>query len=114
MKSLYLIIGGLLFIANLLLGLLISAYEPFNMWLNCGVITINTILMIVIASINLNDGFRISLSSLYPIIGLIELVCGLFCEPHFENNPMVVFIIMAMLAQAIIMIVTNYISKTVK
>ena len=113
MKSLILIIGSLLFIANLLLGLLISAYEPFNMWLNCGIIAVNTTLMVTIASINLNDGFRISLSSLYPIIGLVEFICGLICKPRFEDNLMVVFIIMALLVQSIILIITKYISKSV-
>lgn len=113
MKSLILIIGSLLFIANLLLALLISAYEPFNMWLNCAVISINTILLFAVATLRLKDAFRISLSTLFPLAGIIEFICGFFVAPRFEDNLMVVFIIMALLVQSIILIITNYISKSV-
>lgn len=114
MKNLILIIGGVLFIANLLLGMAISIYEPFNMWLNCAVITINTILMYAVATMRLKDAFRISLSTLFPLAGIIEFICGFFVAPRFEDNLLVIFVILALMAQAVILIITNYVSKTIK
>lgn len=114
MKNLILIIGGVLFIANLLLGMAISIYEPFNMWLNCAVITINTILMYAIATIRLKDAFRISLSTLFPLTGIIEFICGFFVAPRFEDNLLVIFVILALMMQTIILVITNFITTAVK
>ena len=114
MKNLILIIGGVLFLANLLLGMTISVYESFNMWLNCAVISINTILLFAVATMRLKDAFRISLSTLFPLAGIIEFICGFFVAPRFEDNILVILLILELMVQTIILVITNFISTTIK
>ena len=69
MKKIILVIGALCLLANLLFGGMISAYEKFNVGLNCGVIVVNTLLIYLTAAMRLKDGYKIPLSGLFGPFG---------------------------------------------
>lgn len=102
MKNLILIIGVICFVANLLLGLIISSYAPFNLGLNSIVILINTGLMYAIAASSVKDGFKVSLSMLFPLCGLIEYILGLFASNTFENNWFLILTIILLFIESIL------------
>lgn len=113
MKNITLIIGIILFVANLLFGSILSFYPSFNMWLNCGVIAATTILIYMLGIITLRDGFRISLSMLFGILGFIDFFLGLFAPQHYENNWYLITIIVIVAFEAILLTITLIISKTI-
>ena len=45
MKNLTLIIGGIILLLNLVIGMIFSAYKPFNIGLNSAVIVVNTLML---------------------------------------------------------------------
>jgi hypothetical protein len=111
MKNITLIIGIILFLANLLFGLILSAYPTFNMGLNCGVIAATTALLYTLRVITLKDGFYISLSMLFGMFGFIEFILGLFAPQQFENNWYLIAIILIVVIEAVILTVTHIVSK---
>lgn len=114
MKNTTLIIGVILLAANLLFGSILSFYPTFNMLLNCGVIAATTLLLYSLRCITLKDGFYISLSMLFGIFGIIEFILGLFAPQRYENNWYLIAIILIVVIKAIILTITNIISKTIK
>jgi len=114
MKNLTFVIGAILLVLNLLFGLILSAYAPFNMWANCVVIIVNVILIWLVGTITLKDGFRVSLNSLFPLFGFIEFLCIAFSRPQLEDNGAVVFVLLLILLQVILLLGANYVSKTIE
>jgi hypothetical protein len=114
MKNITLIIGIILFLANLLFGSILSVYPTFNMGLNCGVIAATTALLYVLRCITLKDGFYISLSMLFGIFGFIEFILGLFAPQRYENNWYLIAIILIVAIETIILTITNIISKKIE
>jgi len=111
MKNITLIIGIILLIANILFGLIISSYQPFNMWLNSGVIVAVTALLFAVGRITLKDAFKISLTFLFGFLGFIEFVLGLFAPQKFADNWYLIVIILFVIFKAIVLITTNIVSK---
>jgi hypothetical protein len=62
MKKIFIYSGALLLMLNSLLGLVLSAYEPFNWVLNDGVILVNIALFNYVAVSNIKDGFKFSMT----------------------------------------------------
>ena len=114
MKNIILITGIIFLVTNLLIGMIISFYPNFNMWLNCVVIGTNTILLYSLNMITLKDAFKISLSSFFAIMGIIEFILGMFAPEQMKDNWYLIIIIIALLIKAILLVITNMISKTVK
>lgn len=102
MRKLLLTSGGIVLTANLLAGFLLSAYNAMNMWINSGIIIITTILLLVIASSNLRDGFKISLSMLFSVIGFIAFVLCLFANPQIKDNWVIVVLIILLSVEVLI------------
>lgn len=114
MKSIILSIAGLTLAINLLCGLIISSYSAFNCGVTSGIIILNALLLLLVSEITLRDGFRISLNILFPLMALVEFIAGLFSPEKFQDNGVLVFILVSLLLEGIILIITNYISKNVQ
>ena len=99
---------------DLLFGKLLSAYAPFNMWANCVVIIVNIILIWLVDTIHLNDGFRVSFNTLFPFLGFIEIVSIAFSRPQLEDNGAIVFVLLAILLQLILLLNAYHVSKTIQ
>ena len=111
MKNITLITGIILLAANLLFGSMISIYPSFNMLLNCGVIVATTVLLYAVGQIALKDGFKITLSFLFGILGFIIFLLGLFAPQRYEDNLALMAIMLIVAFEAIVLTITYLISK---
>lgn len=114
MKNLYLILGAAILVANMLIGMVITSYTLFNVCVNSVVIIANVLMMYAIASSSLSNGFKISLSMLFPLFALIELVLGFAAPDSFENNWYIVVLTIILLVEFILLSVTGVISQISK
>ena len=114
MKNLTFIIGLMLILLNLLFGLILSSYANFNMVANCVVIAVNVLLIWLVGSIQLKDGFRISLNVLFPLFAIVEFLSIAFSRPQMEDNGAVIFVLLAIMLQVILLLGTNHVSKTIQ
>lgn len=114
MKKTILILGGLAFIVNVLFGLLLSGYSYFNMGVNCGVIALNTALLFCLYQFNMRDAFRIALSFLFVIVGLIELVLGCFMQQQLQDNACLIAILILLSAEISFVVIVNILSNKIK
>lgn len=111
MKQTILTIGGLLLVLNVLLGLMLSSYQSFNMLLNCGVIILNTLLLLWIGEMELKDGFKVSFNVLFPLVSLIEVFVVTFAPQRWEDNGALLFVVLMLAFQIILIIISHYTSK---
>lgn len=114
MKKTILILGGLAFIVNVLFGLLLSGYSYFNIGVNCGVIALNTALLFCLYQFNMRDAFRIALSFLFVIVGMIELILGSLMQQHLQDNACLIAILILLFAEISLFVIVNILSSKIK
>ncbi len=113
MKRTILILGGLALIVNVLLGLLLSRYDCFNMGVNCGVIALNSALLFCLWQFNLRDAFRISFSFLFSVLSIVELVLGCLIPQKLEDNGYLIAIIAILFVEITLFVITNILSNKI-
>lgn len=113
MKNYILVIGGVCIFVNILLGLILTVYQPFSVALNCAVIAINMVLLYVVNTIKLKDAYCISLNCVFPTFALIEFIIGLFSKQDFNDNMALVAIIVLLFVEGIALVSTSVASKHV-
>lgn len=111
MKKGLLIFGIILLISNILIGLIVSSYETFNVCLTSVVIIATTLLLGWLSSSNLKDAFKISLTVLFSFLGLVEFVLGLVAPSQFEDNWYLVVIIVLIIIESLFLISSSLASK---
>lgn len=111
MKNLTLIIGGIILLLNLVIGMIFSAYKPFNIGLNSAVIVVNTLMLYSLGVAQIKDGFKISLSFLFLIAAAIEFILALFVLETLENNVALTMLILLFVGQIILYLIAYFISK---
>lgn len=111
MKKGLLIFGIILLISNILIGLIVSSYETFNVCLTSVVIIATTLLLGWLSSSNLKDAFKISLTVLFSFLGLVEFVLGHIAPSQFENNWYLVVIIVLIIIESLFVISSSLASK---
>lgn len=114
MKKTILILGVLTLTVNVLLGLLLSKYDYFNMGVNCGVIALNSALLFCLWQFNLRDAFRISFTFLFSILGIAELVLGCLMPQKLEDNGYLIAIIAILFVEIALLVITNIMSNKIK
>lgn len=113
MKRLIIITTIILLVVNGLLGLILTTYHSINFYLNSGVILLTGILLVIISSTHLKDAFKISLYSLFTIVGGIEYILGFFAPEEWNNNWFIILVLAVSAIEIIIILLTNYvINKT--
>ena len=113
MKSTILSVGAVLIAVNLLFGLLLSAYDPFNMWFNTTIIVITVVLLLLVQTLQFKDALKVSLTILLPISCLIKLLLGSFAPEHFEDNWCVIICGLITIIEILMIIIVNKISKNI-
>lgn len=99
MTKIILFIGSLFVIVNTIVGLLISKYLLFN-WLSVDVVLIiNTILIFKLSSDNLSNGYKISLSFVYPVLCVVSVVLAILSPNKFNDNYYVIAFILILLIE---------------
>lgn len=111
MKKIFIYSGALLLMLNSLLGLILSAYEPFNWVLNDGVILVNIALFNYVAVSNIKDGFKFSMTMFFFVSGLAEFLLGLFMKSYFTDNLLLILLCLILIIQVGVLAVVRAISK---
>lgn len=107
MKNLYIIIGAVVVLINSLIGLIFSSYQTFN-WLTSDVVIIfNALLLHFLSHSKISDGFKVALTFIFPVLGLISFFFSLRLEDKLENNISLVGILILTSIQIIILIIAN-------
>ena len=111
MRNAAIFIGGILLLFNIFWGMMLSAYPTFNCILNSGIIIVNVVLLSVLSSMPLKDGFKVSLSWLFPLMCLLQLIIGLFAPEHFKDNFCVIAILIIAFLQIILLVSAKLVSR---
>ena len=111
MKNITLTIGGALLLVNLLIGLLLSVYPLFNICFISMVIIITTLLLYLICSVKLKDGFIIGLYVLISFLGFVELILGIMSYDSIQDNGYLATTLILIAIQVISLVVCKVASK---
>ncbi len=114
MKKAILIIGCFILILNILFGVLLSKYSYFNMGVNCGAIILNTALLFSIYRFSLRDAYRIMLSFLFVIVGIVEFILTCFMPQYWQDNGYLIAIINLFFIEISLFVVLNVVSNKIK
>ena len=114
MKKVIILSCMVLLIANLLCGAILSSYGSCNVALSSSVILVTGILLFLTDTINLKDGYKVSLMLLFAIVGVLEFILSLIAPNRFTDNWWLILVIGLMAAEAILLIITNTVSNKIK
>lgn len=114
MKKIITIAAIILLVTNILFGAILSYYDYFNVTVSSIVILVTSIILYVISSINLKDAFKVSLTLLFALSGVIEFIISLFMPSQFSDNWGLIAIIFLMAIQVLIILITNMISTKIR
>lgn len=114
MKRMLLIIGSLALVLNILLGVLLSRYDYFNMGVNCGVIALNTALLLSLYWINMRDAFRISFSFLFSFLAVVEIILGCLIPQKLQDNGYLIAMIVLLFAEISLLVIINIMFNKIK
>ena len=111
MKRLIILTTIILLVVNGLLGLILTAYQSTNVYLNSAVILLTGIVLWVVSSTNLKDAFKISLTSLFAVVGGIEYILGFFAPAEWSNNWFAILVIAILAIEIVFVLLTNYVTN---
>ena len=114
MKKMILICGSLALVLNILLGLLLSHYDNFNMGVNCGVIALNTALLLSLYWLNMRDAFRLSFSFWFAFLAIVEIILGCLMPQKLQDNGHLIAMIVLLFVEIALMVITYIASKKSK
>ena len=115
MKKSIILIGAILAVVNLLLGLIISTYDYFNLAISTIVIVLTAIILLAInVRLRLKDGYKVSLNIIIPIIGIAQYLFALFMPNHITDNWEFIAIILFSVIEVILCIAANSVSTIIK
>lgn len=114
MKKIIILSCTILLIANLLFGAILSFYGGSNVAMSSAVIVVTGVLLYLTDSINLKDGYKVSLMLLFLIVGALEFFLSLIAPNRFTDNWWLILVIALMAMEAIVLLVTNIVSNKIK
>ena len=114
MKKIIIFSSTILLITNLLFGAILSFYGVFNVTLSSITIVITGILLYLTDTINLKDGYKVSLMLLFTIVGTLEFILSLIAPNNIRDNWWLILIIALIAVEAILLIMANTISNKIK
>lgn len=113
-KRTLIIVTLLLLLVNFLAGLLLSAYEPFNVCFTSIVIVVTAVLVNLLYSVRLKEAFAISLSFLFSFCGFVQFILGCVSPPEAEDNGCLIASLVILVFEVIVLLICNLISKAIK
>ncbi len=114
MKTVILTTGAILFAMNGLFGMLLSCYDYFNLIFTSIVIATTTLLLYMICSIQIKDGFIPGLGFIIALFGFIGYILGLVSHDEVQDNVYIIAWIALMAIEVIILIMCHITSKSIK
>jgi FtsH-binding integral membrane protein len=114
MKRIIILSSIVLLVANLLFGLILSFYGACNVAMGSFVIASTGLLLYLIHSIKLKDGYKVSLTILFVVAGCLEFILSLIAPNRFMDNWWLIIVIVLIALEAVMLIVTNTISDRIE
>lgn len=114
MKKTILITGIILFAVNALCGFLLSGYENFNLAFTSIVIAVTTLLLYLLRTITLKDGFVPGLGFMIALFGIICYILGLISPNKVQDNGYVITSVVLLAIEVITLIMCHITSKSMK
>lgn len=112
MKNIILITGILSIITNTLIGLILSNYPSFNcMSVNIILFVNGVILYLLTTDTQISNGFKISLSFLFPVLGFVSMLLAIKSPPYFTDNYYLIGFVFLLFVESVIYIVVRKISS---
>lgn len=111
MKRLIILTTIILLVVNGLLGLILTAYQSTNVYMNSAVILLSGIVLWVVSSTRLKDAFKISLTSLFAFVGGVEYILGFFAPIKWSNNWFAILVIAILAIEIILVLLANFITN---
>lgn len=94
MKNSFLFLGALLILINSTIGLVFDSYSTYNMAMADLSIMLSIGLIYAAYKNMMADGFKIGVTVLFAISGLVRFVCSVVSPEQFKNNvALLVFVI---------------------
>lgn len=113
MKRIILSLGSIMLFANILFGILISAYKTHNIFLSSGVIILTTLFLLLADYLKIKDGFKIPFYLFNSILGFIEYIIAVFVKKNLVDNWGVIFLIVLLICQMGLIAIINTASKKI-
>ena len=110
MKRFIILITIILLVVNGVLGYIITAYLPTNVYMNSVVILLSGIVLLTLLYMPLKDAFKYSLSYLFGLIGFAEYILGFFAPSELNDNWFVVLIVAILSLEIILILLTNIVT----
>ena len=113
MKKLLLVGGLSLIFLNIITGLIFSGYDTFNnILVNVSILSSISVTYFLYSKTNA-DAFRIVLTFGYSFSGLIKIALSFFSKNTFENNLLVLALIVIIIFELLTLLLLQYMSKHV-
>jgi len=113
MKKLLLVGGLSLIFLNIITGLIFSGYDTFNnILVNVSILSSISVTYFLYSKTNA-DAFRIVLTFGYSFSGLIKIGLSFFSKNTFENNLLVLALIVIIVFELLTLLLIQYMSKHV-
>ena len=112
MKNLYLIIGLIALVLNTIIGLIFSGYSTFNFISSDVVIVINTMLLFILSSSKISDGFKVSFSFIFPLLGFVSFILACIMDKKLNDNIQLTGVLIISTIQIFLLILTSFFNKT--
>lgn len=107
MKNIYILIGVIAVVINSLFGIIFKTYEVFN-WITCdAVIIINVVILQLLSHSRISDGFKVSITFIFTLLGIITFFISIKLENKLENNLNLAVVIFLLAIQIILLTITK-------
>lgn len=113
MSRITLYIGIIALCVNVAFGAILTCYDTFNVAVSSGSIIITCALIYTIAHIRMKDAFKVSLTLLFVLLGLVDFVLTAFAPSHFTDNWCIVLFMVLCASQVAMLIVTHVVSNRI-
>lgn len=113
MKDIHIIIGSVAILINSLIGIIFTTYQTFNWLTSDAIIIIYALLLHILSHSKISDGFKVALTFIFPVLGLISFILSLKLQDKLENNFSLSCILILVSLQIILLKITNSL-KTIK
>jgi len=113
MKKMLFSTGAALVLINLAVGLIFDGYLIFNSILVTLSITSSIIIVYLLLSSDIADGFRIALTFGYMMSGLCKIIFSLLSKTQIENNILILAILIIIVSEYLLFQLSQYMTKHV-
>lgn len=111
MKKTFLIIGIVLILLNTIIGALSSSYQEYNVGLVDISIILTTVLLYSLIESKIADGFRIGLTVLFSITGILRVIFALSSNQDVKDNLSIVLLLIILAFEVICFVVSKFLDN---